>query len=115
MMPKALATLTRRALQRILGHLKENGACFYQTDEYGNVIGPINLGNPVEFTIKQLAERVIDLTNSKFSNENPKDLPHRAPFSGPDLYPVNHERSLITRTTNTVNNTAALNSGASGL
>ncbi len=30
-----------------------------------NVIGPINLGNPVEFTIKQLAERVIDLTNSK--------------------------------------------------
>ena len=34
-----------------------------------NVIGPINLGNPVEFTIKQLAERVIDLTNSKSSIE----------------------------------------------
>lgn len=30
-----------------------------------NVIGPINLGNPVAFTIKQLAEKVIDLTNSK--------------------------------------------------
>lgn len=26
--------------------------------------GPINLGNPVEFTIRQLAERVIDLTGS---------------------------------------------------
>ncbi len=34
-----------------------------------NVIGPINLGNPVEFTIKQLAERVIDLTNSKSTIE----------------------------------------------
>ena len=33
------------------------------------VVGPINLGNPVEFTIKQLAERVIDLTNSKSSIE----------------------------------------------
>ena len=72
-MPKALATLTRQALQRILDHLKENGACIYQTDEYGDdVIGPIDLGNQVEFTIKQLAERAIDLTNSKFSNENPK-------------------------------------------
>ncbi|MCD6584209.1 MAG: SDR family oxidoreductase [Desulfobacteraceae bacterium] len=27
-------------------------------------IGPINIGNPREFTIKQLAEKVIDLTNS---------------------------------------------------
>ena len=27
--------------------------------------GPINLGNPVEFTIRQLAEQVIDLTGSK--------------------------------------------------
>ncbi|MDG2272761.1 MAG: NAD-dependent epimerase/dehydratase family protein [Halioglobus sp.] len=26
--------------------------------------GPVNLGNPAEFTIKQLAERVIELTNS---------------------------------------------------
>ncbi len=30
-----------------------------------NIIGPINIGNPVEFTIKQLAELVISLTNSK--------------------------------------------------
>ena len=27
--------------------------------------GPVNIGNPVEFTIKELAEKVIDLTNSK--------------------------------------------------
>jgi len=28
-------------------------------------VGPVNLGNPVEFTIKQLAELVIELTNAK--------------------------------------------------
>ena len=28
-------------------------------------IGPCNIGNPVEFTIKELAEQVIDITNSK--------------------------------------------------
>ena len=30
-----------------------------------DVVGPINLGNPGEFTIKELAEKVITLTNSK--------------------------------------------------
>ena len=30
-----------------------------------SIIGPINLGNPNEFTIKQLAEMVIELTGSK--------------------------------------------------
>ena len=30
-----------------------------------NCIGPMNLGNPNEFTIKELAEKVITLTNSK--------------------------------------------------
>lgn len=30
-----------------------------------NFIGPVNLGNPGEFTILELAERVIELTNSK--------------------------------------------------
>ena len=30
-----------------------------------DVIGPINLGNPAEFTIAELAEQVIDLTGSK--------------------------------------------------
>jgi UDP-glucuronate decarboxylase len=31
----------------------------------GDVVGPVNLGNPVEFTMKELAEKVIDLTSSK--------------------------------------------------
>jgi UDP-glucuronate decarboxylase len=30
-----------------------------------NIIGPINLGNPDEFTILELAEKVIELTDSK--------------------------------------------------
>lgn len=30
-----------------------------------NITGPINLGNPSEFTILELAEKVIELTNSK--------------------------------------------------
>jgi UDP-glucuronate decarboxylase len=28
------------------------------------LIGPINLGNPVEFTIKELADKVIEMTGS---------------------------------------------------
>jgi UDP-glucuronate decarboxylase len=31
----------------------------------GNVVGPINLGNPVEFTMKELAEKVVELTKSE--------------------------------------------------
>jgi UDP-glucuronate decarboxylase len=34
-------------------------------DSPDEITGPINIGNPVEFTIKQLAERVIDLTGAK--------------------------------------------------
>ncbi len=30
-----------------------------------DITGPINIGNPGEFTIRQLAEQVIDLTGSK--------------------------------------------------
>ncbi len=30
-----------------------------------DLVGPINLGNPVEFTIRELAEKVIALTNSR--------------------------------------------------
>ena len=30
-----------------------------------NCPGPINLGNPVEFTIRELAEQVVELTNSR--------------------------------------------------
>jgi len=31
----------------------------------GNIVGPINLGNPNEFTVLQLAEKIINLTESK--------------------------------------------------
>ena len=34
-------------------------------DTGDSVTGPINLGNPTEFTIKQLAELVIELTGTK--------------------------------------------------
>ena len=30
-----------------------------------DVTGPVNLGNPVEFTIRELAEKVIEMTNSR--------------------------------------------------
>ena len=40
--------------------------------------GPVNLGNPVEFTIKELAEKVIDMTSSK-SRISYKPLPHDDP------------------------------------
>ena len=40
--------------------------------------GPINLGNPIEFTIKELAEKVIDMTSSK-SRISYKPLPHDDP------------------------------------
>jgi len=43
-----------------------------------NFIGPVNLGNPVEFTIKELAQKVIDMTgsSSKMVNEPlPSDDP----------------------------------------
>lgn len=43
-----------------------------------NFTGPVNLGNPVEFTIKELAEKVIDMTNSK-SKISYKSLPHDDP------------------------------------
>ena len=38
-------------------------------DSPDGVTGPINLGNPVEFTIRQLAEQVIALTGSKSKME----------------------------------------------
>ncbi|MCR9196338.1 MAG: SDR family oxidoreductase [Hyphomonas sp.] len=43
-----------------------------------SVTGPINLGNPGEFTIKELAENVIDLTGSKSKMVN-KPLPEDDP------------------------------------
>ena len=43
-----------------------------------NFTGPVNLGNPVEFTIKELAEKVIEMTNSK-SKLSLKPLPQDDP------------------------------------
>ena len=40
--------------------------------------GPVNIGNPDEFTIRQLAERVIELTNSSSTLEF-RDLPSDDP------------------------------------
>ena len=41
--------------------------------------GPVNVGNPTEFTILELAETVIELTNSK-SKLIYKDLPEDDPI-----------------------------------
>ena len=47
--------------------------------------GPVNLGNPVEFTIKELAEKVIDMIGSS-SKIVFKDLPHDDPMQRkPDI------------------------------
>jgi UDP-glucuronate decarboxylase len=40
--------------------------------------GPVNLGNPVEFTIKELAEKVVDMTGSR-SKISYLPLPHDDP------------------------------------
>ena len=38
---------------------------FIRLMNHDTLTGPVNLGNPHEFTIKQLAEKIIQLTNSK--------------------------------------------------
>ncbi len=49
------------------------------------ITGPINLGNPNEFTIKQLAELIIEITNSKSTLEY-KPLPTDDPLQRqPDI------------------------------
>jgi UDP-glucuronate decarboxylase len=53
------------------------------TDE--NIIGPMNIGNPREFTILQLAEKIIELTESK-SKVIFKELPNDDPVQRqPDI------------------------------
>lgn len=44
-------------------NLIEGFVLLMNTDD--DFLGPVNLGNPVEFTIKELAEQVIELTGSK--------------------------------------------------
>ncbi|MEP0202520.1 MAG: UDP-glucuronic acid decarboxylase family protein [Halioglobus sp.] len=55
------------------------------------VTGPINLGNPNEFTISQLAEAVCELTQSKSSTEY-KDLPSDDPMQRQPDISVAHEQ-----------------------
>tara|TARA_Y100000310_G_scaffold305300_1_gene345299 strand:- start:504 stop:1433 length:930 start_codon:yes stop_codon:yes gene_type:complete len=53
-------------------------------------IGPINLGNPKEFTIKELAEMVVRMTNSQSPIEF-KELPQDDPIRRqPDISLANH-------------------------
>lgn len=47
-------------------------------DTGDDITGPVNLGNPVETTIKELAETILDLTNSS-SELIYKDLPENDP------------------------------------
>lgn len=55
------------------------------------VIGPINLGNPTEFTIKELAQKIIDLTNSR-STLIYKPLPSDDPTQRcPDITLANNQ------------------------
>ena len=54
-------------------------------NSHDNITGPINLGNPNELTINELASRIIDLTNSK-SNIIYKPLPSDDPLQRkPDI------------------------------
>ncbi len=46
--------------------------------EKNNFFGPVNLGNPVEFTIRELAEKIIRITNS-----NSKIVYHPLPLDDP--------------------------------
>ena len=43
-----------------------------------DVVGPINLGNPSEFTIDELAQQVITITGSSSPLENPRIAPGRS-------------------------------------
>lgn len=55
--------------------------------------GPVNLGNPVEFTIKELAEKVINITNSR-SKLDFRPLPHDDPKQRqPDITLAKNELS----------------------
>lgn len=47
-------------------------------DTEDNFTGPVNTGNPGEFTIKELAEKILELTNSHSVLEY-KSLPHDDP------------------------------------
>jgi UDP-glucuronate decarboxylase len=56
-----------------------------------NFIGPVNLGNPVEFTILELANRILDLTGSK-SKIIYKELPADDPLQRQPLIDLAKEK-----------------------
>jgi UDP-glucuronate decarboxylase len=63
-------------------------ALFFSTD---GITGPINLGNPNEFTMIQLAKKVIELTNSRSKIEY-RELPSDDPkIRQPDITKANSE------------------------
>lgn len=63
-------------------------ALFFSTD---GITGPINLGNPNEFTMIQLAKKVIELTNSDSKIEY-RELPSDDPkIRQPDITKANSE------------------------
>lgn len=56
------------------------GGLVAMMDTKAEVIGPINLGNPAEFTMRELAETILDLTNSRSKIVHrplPQDDPQR--------------------------------------
>lgn len=58
---------------------------FLLMDSESKLFGPYNLGNPLEFTVLELAEMIIDMTNSK-SKIVFKDLPQDDPLKRrPDI------------------------------
>ena len=68
---------------------------FLGTDD--NYTGPMNIGNPDEFTIEDLATKVIDLTNSK-SKIIHKDLPEDDPKQRkPDISKAKEKNKLGTQ------------------
>jgi UDP-glucuronate decarboxylase len=55
-------------------------------DTPGEFTGPVNIGNPQEFTIKQLAEQVVELSNSKSKIVQTRPLPEDDPIQRqPDI------------------------------
>ena len=49
-------------------------------DSHDELLGPVNLGNPIEFSMRELAEQVIDLTGSRSPLEHrplPQDDPRQ--------------------------------------
>ena len=55
-----------------------NGIVSMMTETSADFLGPVNLGNPIEFTIRELAELVLDLTGSS-SKIVYRDLPQDDP------------------------------------